>query len=205
MKRFLLSLTGALAFCAAVCAQSSRLDTFSGLLSSRALSFDYSFALQGDIPVKGEGKAAVDGDAYKIETAFVEVISDGVVRWSVDHDSKEVYVENVDASAVDYLSNPAVLLRSLSESFNVGDDVETEDGGSILGYTLYPRIKGTGLSLVRLYLDRQGRPVRMDVRLEEGAETVFRIRNLKLTEKGSVAFKAPVALFDSSYVVTDLR
>ena len=204
MKRILTTLFLLSLACSAINAQEP-LAAFSSVTRENAVTFEYSYALQGDIPVKGAGSAAIDGDAYRITTGELEIVCDGKTRWMVDGDSKEVYIESVDAAAVDYLSNPAALLCSLTDAFSVTKSGKvSQDGKSLTRVCMVPAKKGTGLSEVTLYLDGSV-PSRVDVTLEEGAKTVFRINNWRVKEKGGMTFAVDSARIDASYVITDLR
>ena len=63
MKRFFLLTV--FAFCAfwATAQESGPLDAFAANLASGEVSFKYSFEVKGDIPMKGNGTAALNGDS----------------------------------------------------------------------------------------------------------------------------------------------
>ena len=205
MKRlFLLTVT----LCCAILASAQErgaLEDFSGKLSSGTVSFQYTFEVKGDVPMKGNGVAAMRGPCYHIAGNGMEIWCDARTRWIVDRSAKEAYIETVDAAVTDYLSNPATLLISLNEAFEtVADKEVTLSGKKCRKVSMTPVIPDTGLQSVSLYLDGSV-PARVEITVEDGTVTLFKIADFAVNEKSDVPFTFDIASLSPDYVVTDLR
>ena len=205
MKRFFLLTV--FAFCAfwATAQESGPLDAFAANLASGEVSFKYSFEVKGDIPMKGNGTAALNGDSYHVFGNGMDLWCDGKTRWTIDRNAQEAYIEAVDPNVADYLSNPASLLGALDRAFEVKDvsDV-TLSGKKLRAVKMIPALEDTGLQTVTLYLDGSA-PARVSIVVEDGTETLFRISGFSVKEKSDAAFSFDIASLGSEYVVTDLR
>ena len=205
MKRFFL-LTVAV-FCSfwAFAQERGPLDDFAANLASGEVAFKYSFEVKGDIPMKGNGTAALCGTAYHVFGNGMELWCDGKTRWTIDRNAKEAYIEEVDPESADYLSNPASLLVALDRAFELRSvsDV-TLSGKKLQAVKMSPAVEDTGLQTVTLYLDGAV-PARVSIVVEDGTETVFRISSFSVKEKSDAAFAFDIASLGSDYAVTDLR
>lgn len=72
---------------------------------NRNLSFDFSFTAEGDMTVTGNGSAVIQDDCYHVDTNGLDIWCDGQTRWTIDKESKEVYIEDAGnvASFIDYM------------------------------------------------------------------------------------------------------
>ena len=205
MKRFfLLTLSVLYALCA-FAQEGGPLDAFAANLASGEVYFKYSFEVKGDIPMKGNGTAALCGASYHVFGNGMDLWCDGKTRWTVDRNAREAYIEAVDPDAADYLSNPASLLGALESAFEVKSvsDV-TLSGKKLRSVGMVPAVDDTGLQTVTLYLDGAV-PARVSIVVEDGTETLFRITGFTVKEKSDAAFSFDIASLGSDYVVTDLR
>ena len=181
------------------------LEDFSGQLAAGTVTFQYSFEVKGDVPMKGNGTAAMRGPLYHIAGNGMEIWCDARTRWIVDRSAKEAYIEAVDANVTDYLSNPATLLISLNEAFEtVADKEVTLSGKKCRKVSMTPAIPDTGLESVALFLDGSV-PARVEIVVEDGTVTLFKISDFKVNEKSDVPFTFDIASLGPDYVVTDLR
>ena len=205
MKRFFLLTV--FAFCAfwATAQESGPLEGFAANLASGEVSFKYSFEVKGDIPMKGNGTAALNGDRYHVFGNGMDLWCDGKTRWTIDRNAREAYIEAVDPDAADYLSNPASLLSALDRAFEVQSvsDV-TLSGKKLRAVKMTPAVEDTGLQTVTLYLDGAA-PARVSITVDDGTETLFRISGYSVKEKSDAAFSFDIASLGAEYVVTDLR
>ena len=80
-------------------------DYLKSLASGNRVSFNYNVGVKGKAPVVMAGKVVIDGDCYSIRGNGLEVYCDGVTKWTVDKESKEVYMEAAE-SARDFIVNP---------------------------------------------------------------------------------------------------
>ena len=206
MKRIFLLTLAFLAACAAFAQEQGPLDALSRILASGEVRFKYSFEVKGDIPMKGNGSAALCGEAYHIFGNDMEIWCDGKTRWTIDRHAGEAYVEAIDPEAADYVSNPATLLEALPYAFEIQSVSQVTLGGKALkAVKLAPSIADTGLNAVVLYLDGSV-PARVSITVDDGTETLFRLSAFTVREKSdAAAFAFDIASLGSDYVVTDLR
>ena len=76
------------------------------LLANNRVSFDFTLSSKGKTPMQMNGKAVVDGECYRFKGNSIEVYCDGCTKWTVDEESKEVYIESSGGSST-FLDNPA--------------------------------------------------------------------------------------------------
>lgn len=181
------------------------LDTFAGQIASGEVSFKYTFEVQGDVPIKGNGTASLCGNAFHVLGNGMEIWSDGKTRWTLDRSSKEAYIETVEAESVDYVANPATLLSALTQAFTVNNvsDV-TLSGKKLQAVKMSPAIEETGLQSVVLYMDGSV-PSRVAITVEDGTKTLFRLSDFSVKEKSDAVYTFDIASLGSDFVVTDLR
>ena len=206
MKRLYLLTLSLLAACVSFAQEQQPLDALSRTLSSGEIRFKYSFEVKGDIPLKGNGTAALCGEAYHIFGNEMEIWCDGKTRWTIDRNTREAYVETVDPDAVDYISNPATLLEALPYAFDTRSVANATLGGKTLKVIqLTPSVGDTGLKSVALYLAGTV-PERVSITVDDGTETLFRLSSFTVREKSDAsAFAFDIASLSTDYVVTDLR
>ena len=112
MKRFLM----ALLFVAASLQLAAQEDAeyLKALVSGNRLTFKYSLGVKGKAPVVMSGKAVIDGDCYSARGGQIELYCDGKTKWTVDKESKEVYVEPSEGTR-DFLADPAAWIDKVSD------------------------------------------------------------------------------------------
>lgn len=54
---------------------------------------DFSYVTDDAVPVSGEGRLYVQDSCYVLDMGLMKISSDGIDRWTVDADAREVYVE----------------------------------------------------------------------------------------------------------------
>lgn len=180
-------------------------EAFVKSIASEPFSFSYDYEIFTEVLVVGSGKACVFGKSYRVESGDMLFCSDGKTRWTVDSDSKEIYIESVDEASKDYLSNPAALLSSLSEAFTIAEEGSlTLSGKHYNGFKLVPSVKGTGLSSVTLYFSGKT-PARVEVVPVDGPKAVFTLASFAEDKKDGTRFTVDPASYGKSFLVTDLR
>lgn len=205
MKKLFLLTLSLLCTVGAPAQERGAFDDFAATLAASDVRFQYAFEVRGDVPMTGSGTAALRGAAYHVSGNGMEFWCDGVTRWIVDRTAKEAYIESVDPSAADYISNPAALLGALHRAFRVETVSDVTLGGRKLRcFRLAPSVEETGLDAVAVYLDGSV-PVRVLITVEDGTETLFRLSDYRVKEKSDAAFSFDIASLGSDYVVTDLR
>ena len=110
MKKLILSLACLLAFLLQGRAQD---------WTKQCVSFDFSYQVEGSLPLSGDGHARLQGNCFCVKAGLVEYWCNGETQWVIDKEAREVYIQ----AAEDYTS----FLKSL--------DVKTS-GGKVTGATV---------------------------------------------------------------------
>ena len=176
-------------------------------IASSRVSFSYVYETARDgFVMKGGGNAVVQGDAFRMEGNGLEIVSDGTTRWTADAEARELFIEPVDRSAVDFVSNPARLLANIDAAFTPVDAGESKFRGRVVQcYILSPADEGTGIRKLRLYFANRTL-VGAAFILKDGSETEFMISDMVFDAPGPVSdFRFDEKKTDSGWVVTDLR
>lgn len=187
--------------------QARALEEFNARVQESRVAFDYTLRVQGELPMSGKGHVSLEGERFTINGNGLEIWSDGVSRWTVDHETQECYIEIVDPSSTDYISNPARLVGSLGSAFSHGAERTSKFGEHIAtAVTLTPSIPDTGLKQVIVYL-REGSLIGAEITLSDGTLTVITISAFTFSPaSGQVSdFSFDPTSLPSEYVVTDLR
>lgn len=176
-------------------------------IASSRVSFSYVYETARDgFVMKGGGNAVVQGDAFRMEGNGLEIVSDGTTRWTADAEARELFIEPVDRSAVDFVSNPARLLANIDAAFTPVDAGESKFRGRVVQcYILSPADEGTGIRKLRLYFSNRTL-VGAAFILKDGSETEFMISDMVFDAPGPASdFRFDEKKTDSGWVVTDLR
>lgn len=120
MKRLTAILSSLLLLCLPAKGQDARVERIRQFLSEGRVTLEYSYAFQGDFPLNGNGTLVLQGNCYCSSGNGIVIICDGTTRWTMDSDSKEVYIENAGGTE-DFLANPAVYLSAVEDA-KVGTD-----------------------------------------------------------------------------------
>ena len=91
MKKWILILVTLLPLTAA--AQRYTLDTVAAHLRTDRISLNYSFTIAEPAPVQLSGALLAQGECYRAIGNGMEIYCNGTTRWTVDPESKEVYIE----------------------------------------------------------------------------------------------------------------
>lgn len=91
--KFLLILLPALLLSVGVRAQSRPLSEVASHLATDRISLHYDCIFTGDAPVRLSGTLLVQGTCYRAVGNGLEIYCDGQSRWTVDPESREVYIE----------------------------------------------------------------------------------------------------------------
>ena len=82
---------------------------------SLQLDCSFSYTVQGKVPVTGSGTVWMSGKSFKVRGNGLTVLCDGKSRWTVDEESREVYVESAEDMR-DFLDNPSLLMSELKNA-----------------------------------------------------------------------------------------
>ena len=104
MKKYLITIVLALAACLSLAAQSD-VEKLKAMARNNRVAFDYAVYPDDSPQVRTSGSAIIDGECFLITGNGFVVYCDGTTKWSVDGESKEVYIESA-GSTKDYFANP---------------------------------------------------------------------------------------------------
>ena len=176
-------------------------------MADSRVTFSYSYeTVRNGIVMEGGGTVAMQGEAYRMNGNGLEIVSDGTTRWTADAEAKELFIETVDRSAGDYVSNPARLLANIDAAFTPADAGESKFRGRVVQcYLLNPADKGTGIRKLRLYFADKTL-VGAAFILKDGSEAEFVISDLVFAAPGPESdFRFDEKKTDGGWVITDLR
>lgn len=167
------------------------------------VSYTYSLSISG-IKTIGEGVLTAQDSWWKMSGNGLENYCDGENVWIIDPALKEVVLEPVADSEVNYMSNPAVLFMSLDEYFEVRTVREMEDGESEL-YILASK-KECGMEFCNLELRKKDSSiVKAEFAMTDGNLLTIDVSAMSYSAKEPVDTFRPSMSFDSTWIITDLR
>ena len=95
MKKWLLPLLAAL-LPLSLAAQEQQLSDIASHLGANRVSLHYDCVFTQDAPVHLTGVLTIQAPCYRAVGNGMEIYNDGTTRWTVDPESKEVYVEEAE-------------------------------------------------------------------------------------------------------------
>ena len=182
------------------------LSLFSQRVQTSLVSFDYSFKVAADLPLTGKGSVEFEGESFHMKGNGLELWSDGESRWTFDSSSMELYIETVDPSCVDYISNPVALLRDASTAFTqTGEKSTVFAGVKAVCVSLVPVDRKTGLGSVSIYFNSENIPVGASVTVSDGTVTTFTFSSFAFKKPEGKKFACDEKSLGGDVLVTDLR
>ena len=123
MKRWILFLLPLLLSLTA--AAQPQLGEIAAHLQTDRISLRYDCTYTEDTPVKLSGVLLIQGDCYRAVGNGMEIYCDGATRWSVDPESKEVYIEPAEglAELLDYRNSLSELKITELKYLPLSDDL----------------------------------------------------------------------------------
>lgn len=123
MKKFILFLLPLLLSLTA--AVQPQLGEIAAHLQTDRISLRYDCTYTEDTPVKLSGVLLIQGDCYRAVGNGMEIYCDGATRWSVDPESKEVYIEPAEglAELLDYRNSLTELKITELKYLPLSDDL----------------------------------------------------------------------------------
>ena len=76
------------------------------------LNCSFEYTVRGSVPLTGDGTVWMSGGCFKVAGNGIIVLCDGVTRWMVDEETREIYAESAD-DVRELLNDPGALLKSL--------------------------------------------------------------------------------------------
>lgn len=184
----------------------SLLDRFCKGVSQSCVDMSYTYSARvSGIKNVGQGTLSTQGLMWAMKGNGVEMYCDSASLWVLDPALKEVVIEPASADAQNQiLTNPAVLFVSMKDVFNVREVQNTSDGNA-LRYILYPKAEGD-FDYFNVEILKSDASVRNGtVALKDGTLINIEVSSMKLTPKRSVEDFRPHTIFDSSWIITDMR
>lgn len=166
--------------------------------SQKMVTLKVSYSVEKDgLKMTGNGDIRVQNDSYHMDASGYEIYCDGQSVWVVDEDTKEVVIEPVAEGVQGYMTNPALLLARLDDTFEVK---------SVAGmtYTLGPKVSGV-IKAAKVTLDQDGRISRGEFTVSDGSLLTVAVNEMSVSQPEGVEAFRPETAFDKSWIVTDLR
>lgn len=91
-------------------------------LDAGRVTMNYSFKMQGDVPVIGSGVLVIQGQCYALEGNGIKVLCDGSTRWTVDPAAKEVYIDKAEGTG-EFTDDPRQYLDNLQNLKSNGGNI----------------------------------------------------------------------------------
>jgi outer membrane lipoprotein-sorting protein len=126
MKRVFIAM---LLLLAAQCAfsQSAQIKAIMEKRNTNRVSLDYSCTFTRQAPLKLDGTLLIQGDCYLAKGNGMEIYCNGKTRWTVDPESREVYIENAGgiAELMKYKDSMTGLSVSNVKYSPLSEDIDT--------------------------------------------------------------------------------
>lgn len=164
--------------------------------------YTYSAEVQG-VKIVGNGTLQIQGNMWHNDGNGLEMWCDGSTVWTADHSLKEAVIEPVyeDESIV---SNPALMFVRMPDMFKVVKSLDSKDGKAVI-YVLKP-IEDAPIEYFNVEIMKSDSSIRSgSFALEDGSAVQIKVQSMSVKEKRSVTAFRPSQIFDSSWVVSDLR
>jgi len=201
----LLTVAALLSFFAGKANAAEPVGTFLGKMNSSLVDFAYTFSTKGNMNIKGEGKATVQGDSFFVEGNGMEIFCDGKSRWTVDRYSKEAIIEDVSQVGDDFLTNPAAFLTSLDKVFGEPKMSKGTFGGKSVDVASFVPKGKSNVSSMKLFFSGSTL-TGAELTLADDSVTEFTVKDMTFSSVDSSRdFSFKDKELDSSWVVTDLR
>lgn len=184
--------------------EASLLDKFISEASSSCVTMTCTWSTRiSGVEVEGKGDINVQGNCWKMSGNGLEMYCDSSVLWVIDPSLKEVVVENAASDPSDgVLTNPALLFTQMKDVFDITQAKEVSSGGSTV-YVLKPKLDN-GIDYFNVELSSsflEGGTIA----LTDGTLIKIEVTSIEMTPLRPVSEFRPKTVFDSSWIVTDLR
>lgn len=183
----------------------SLLDRMCANVAESCVTIDYTYTARvSGIDNIASGNLMTQGEKWVMRGNGIEMYCDGKSVWIVDSALNEVVIESAqEQQTTDFLTNPARAFVNLYDNFNVNAINSSSDSKSLI-YSLVP--KNGDMEFLNIELYKDSAAIRaMSFALKDGTLVKIKVSSMKLTpEISSEAFR-PQIVFDSKWIVTDLR
>lgn len=183
----------------------SILDRMCRNVAESCVTIDYTYTARvSGIDNIASGNLVTQGEKWVMKGNGVEMYCDGTSVWVIDPALKEVVIESMqDQQATDFMTNPARAFVNIHDNFNINTVNPSSDSKALI-YSLVPKNGDMEFLNIELYKDTAA--IRsMSFALKDGTLVTIKVSSMKLTPKISDETFKPQTVFDSNWIVTDLR
>lgn len=183
----------------------SLLDRMCANVAESCVTIDYNYTARvSGIDNIASGNLMTQGEKWVMRGNGIEMYCDGKSVWIVDPALNEVVIESAqEQQTTDFLTNPARAFVNLYDNFNVNAINSSSDSKSLI-YSLLP--KNGDMEFLNIELYKDSAAIRaMSFALKDGTLVKIKVSSMKLTPKISSEAFRPQIVFDSKWIVTDLR
>jgi hypothetical protein len=183
----------------------SLLDRMCANVAESCVTIDYAYTARlSGIDNIASGNLMTQGEKWVMRGNGIEMYCDGKSVWIVDPALKEVVIEPLqELQETEFLTNPAMAFVNVNDNFNVNTVNPSSDSKALI-YSLVPKNGEMEFLNIELYQDTA--LIRsMSFALKDGTLVTIKVSSMKLTPKISDETFKPRTVFDSNWIVTDLR
>ena len=173
-------------------------------LSSSFLEIEYTYSAEvKGLKVIGNGTLQIQGKMWHNDGNGLEMWCDGSTVWTADHSLKEAVIEPVYEEE-SIASNPALMFVRMPDMFKVVKSLDSKDGKAVI-YILKP-VEDAPVEYFNVEIMKSDSSIRSgSFSLDDGSAVQIDVQSMSVKEKRSATAFRPSQIFDSSWVVTDLR
>lgn len=173
-------------------------------LSSSFVEIEYTYSAEvKGLKVIGNGTLQIQGKMWHNDGNGLEMWCDGSTVWTADHSLKEAVIEPVYEEE-SIASNPALMFVRMPDMFKVVKSLDSKDGKAVI-YILKP-VEDAPVEYFNVEIMKSDSSIRSgSFSLDDGSAVQIDVQSMSVKEKRSATAFRPSQIFDSSWVVTDLR
>ena len=182
------------------------LGKFYTSVADSCVEFEYKYSVRlSGVNQTGSGVLTAQSYHWKLHGNGLEMYCDGSSQWIIDPSMKEVVIEAVAGGSDNQIqTNPSYLFMKMKDLFLVRESRDTADGLAVL-YVLSPKVK-SDIDYFNVEIQKADASIRNGVvALKDGTLIKIEVSSMKLTPKLSIEDFRPQSIFDSSWIITDLR
>ena len=203
VKRFIV-----LAFLSAMCLCAhgqNIVSEFVSTLEGKCATFAYSYSLGGQVPLNGSGTVMLQGDSFTMKGDGLEVYCDGKVRWTLDTEAEECYIETV-GDGLDIEANPALLVGAVDKAFKFNKTKSSSFNGKSVSEAILTPAVDTGIKEVSFFLTAAKVPVGAIITSGDGSTVTITLKDFTLKDEADISsFTLDTKKLGKNYIITDLR
>jgi len=186
----------------------SLLDRLYEDFSSKLTTLNFSYIIEmTSSDVTGKGVVSFQDNRYHLSADGMDIYCDGKDIWMIDPNSKEVVIEPLTDGGTSSMMNPAMLFSGLKDNFEV---TKVSEGGHVrepgvkdVVFTLRPKVE-CGIEECDIQIRKNGDLYYGTFIMSDDIVRVM-VNSIARSDKRNIEYFRPNQIFDSSWIVTDLR